>query len=87
MWAFLALVTGQVILDIAFIVVAAEHAEAFSGLVDLLVFRGHAEAENVIHVFFLLPADVALLFQLTKTVLGLTALIPAVVAVRRKEGG
>ena len=84
---FFGLVAVQVFLDLSFFVAASEHAEAFAGLADLLLFRGHAELENMIHVFFLLPADAALLFHIAKTVLGLSALIPAILALREGKNG
>lgn len=75
---FLTLVGVQVVLDVSFFVAASEYADAFTGLADLLLFRGHADPEVVAHVFLMLPADLALLFQCTKTAMDLVALAPAI---------
>ncbi len=80
---FLALVGAHSVLDLSFFVAAYDYAGAFEGLVDLLLFRGHADPMNAVHVFTLLPADVALLFHTTKTAMDLTALVPAVMAFQR----
>jgi hypothetical protein len=84
---FLALIAVQAVLDISFFIVASEYADAFSGLADLLVFRGPADPENVAHVFLMLPADLALLFHITKTAMDLTALVPATLALRQARNG
>lgn len=83
---FAALVVVQVVLDLSFFVAAPDYATASGSLVDFLLFR-EPTAEGAVHIFLMLPVDVALLFHMAKTALGLGTLYPAFVALREGRTG